>query len=123
MKVIKQELYTSNKRKLLKIETAIQFNKGCTCKGFVPVYADIKIKGNIIHTYCNVYHRFYATIASGNMRCLITAGKHVNDTRAIARQLLGKRVPVATDMHATVEVLLDYNNRNGAFSEVRAEML
>jgi hypothetical protein len=27
------------------------------------------------------------------MRCLVTAGKQVNNTRAIARQLLGKRVP------------------------------
>jgi hypothetical protein len=49
------------------------------------------------------------------MRCLLTAGKHVNNTRAIARQLLGKRVPAATDTHATVEVLLDYNNGNGFF--------
>jgi hypothetical protein len=29
------------------------------------------------------------------MRCLVTAGKHVN-TRAIARQPLGKRVPAET---------------------------
>jgi hypothetical protein len=27
------------------------------------------------------------------MRCLVTAGKHVNNTRAIARQLLGKQSP------------------------------
>jgi hypothetical protein len=39
------------------------------------------------------------------MRCSVTAGKHINSTRAIARQLLGKRVPVATDTHAMVEVL------------------
>jgi hypothetical protein len=57
------------------------------------------------------------------MRCLVTAGKHVNNTRAIARQLLGKRVPAATDMHATVEVLLDYNNGNGVFYVIRAEIL
>jgi hypothetical protein len=57
------------------------------------------------------------------MRCLVTAGKHVNNTRAIARQLLGKRVPVTTDTHATVEVLLDYNNGNGVFCVVRAENL
>jgi hypothetical protein len=57
------------------------------------------------------------------MRCLVTTGKHVNNTRGIARQLLGKRVPAATDTHATVEVLLDYNNVNGIFYVVRAEML
>jgi hypothetical protein len=57
------------------------------------------------------------------MRCLVTAGKHVNNTRAVARQLLGKRVPAAMDTHATVEVLLDYNNGNGVFYVVRAEML
>jgi hypothetical protein len=49
------------------------------------------------------------------MCCLATAGKHVNNTKAIARQLLGKRVSAATDMHATVNVLLDYNNGNGVF--------
>jgi hypothetical protein len=57
------------------------------------------------------------------MRFLVTACKHVNNTRAIARQLLGKQVPGATDTHATVEVLLDYNSGNGAFYVVRAEML
>jgi hypothetical protein len=57
------------------------------------------------------------------MRCLVTAGKHVNNTRAIARQLLGKRVPAATDTHAMVDVLLDYNNGNGVLYVVRAEML
>jgi hypothetical protein len=36
------------------------------------------------------------------------AGKHVNNTRAIAKQLFDKWVPAATDMHAVVEVLLDY---------------
>jgi hypothetical protein len=57
------------------------------------------------------------------MRCLVTVGKHVNNVRAIARQLLGKRVPAATDTNATVEVLFDYNNGNGVFYVVRAEML
>jgi hypothetical protein len=52
------------------------------------------------------------------MRCFVTVGKHVNNNRAIARQLLGKRVPAAT-----VEVLLDYNNGNGVFYVVHAEML
>jgi hypothetical protein len=41
----------------------------------------------------------------GNVYCLITAGKHVNNIRSIARQLLGKRVPAAT-----VEVLLECKN-------------
>jgi hypothetical protein len=53
-------------------------------------------------------------------RCLVTAGKHVNNTRAIARQLLGKQVPTSTDTHATVDVLFDYNNGNGVFYVVRA---
>jgi hypothetical protein len=52
------------------------------------------------------------------MRCFVTAGKHVNDTWAIARQLLGKRVPPATDTHATAELLLDYNNVNVVRTEV-----
>jgi hypothetical protein len=42
------------------------------------------------------------------MRCLVKAGKHVSNTRAITRQLLGKRGPAATDTYATVEVFLDY---------------
>jgi hypothetical protein len=49
--------------------------------------------------------------------------KHVNNTWATARQLLGKQVPMATDMHAMVKVLLDYNNENGVFYVVHAEML
>jgi hypothetical protein len=57
------------------------------------------------------------------MRCLVTADKDVNNTRPIARQLLGKWVPAATDMHAMVEVLLDYNNVNCVFYVVSAEML
>jgi hypothetical protein len=57
------------------------------------------------------------------MRCLVTARKHVNNTWAVARQLLGKRVPSATDAHATVEVMLDYKNGNGVFYVARAEML
>jgi hypothetical protein len=57
------------------------------------------------------------------MLCLVTAAKHVNNTRAIARQLLGKRVPAATDTHATIKVLFDYNNGNGVFYVVRAEVL
>jgi hypothetical protein len=43
--------------------------------------------------------------------------------RAFARQLLGKRIPAVTDTHVAVEVLLDYNNGNGVFYVVRAEML
>jgi hypothetical protein len=70
------------------------------------------------------------------MRCLVTAGKHVNNTRAISRQLQGKQVPAAKDTHASikqrgyttrfsasVEVLLDYNNGNGVFYVVGVEML
>jgi hypothetical protein len=57
------------------------------------------------------------------MHCLVTTGKHVNHTRVIARQMFSKRVPTASDTHATVEVLLDYNNGNGVFFVVPAEML
>jgi hypothetical protein len=57
------------------------------------------------------------------MRCLVTVAKHINNTRAIAKQLLDKQVPAATDTHATVEVLLDYNNGNGVFYVDRTEML
>jgi hypothetical protein len=52
------------------------------------------------------------------MRYLATAGEHINNTQAIARQLFGKWVPAST-----VEVLLDYNKGNGVFCVVRAEML
>jgi hypothetical protein len=57
------------------------------------------------------------------MRCLVTAGEHVSNTRAIARQLLCKRIPAATDTHATIEVLLNYNNGKSVFYVVLAEML
>jgi hypothetical protein len=57
------------------------------------------------------------------MHCLVTAGKHVSSTWAIARQLLGKFIPVATDVHAAIEILLDYNNGNGVFYVVRAKVL
>jgi hypothetical protein len=51
---------------------------------------------------------------------LVTASKHVNNTWAIAKQQLGKQVPAAMDTHATVKILLDYNNGNDIFY---AEML
>jgi hypothetical protein len=57
------------------------------------------------------------------MHCLVTAGIHINDILAIARQLLGKWVPAAMDTLGTVEVLLDYNSGNGVFHVVRAENL
>jgi hypothetical protein len=50
------------------------------------------------------------------------AGKHFNDTWAIAWQLLGKWVPVATDTHAMVKVLLDYNNGKDVLYKVHAKM-
>jgi hypothetical protein len=57
------------------------------------------------------------------MRYLVTAGKHIKNTRAVARQQLRGHVPTATDTHATVELLLDYNNGKGVSYVVRAEML
>jgi hypothetical protein len=41
----------------------------------------------------------------------------------IPRQLLDKHVPALMCTHATVEVLLNYNNVNGVFYVVRREML
>jgi hypothetical protein len=69
-----------------------------------------------------VYGCCYATTARKNLRCLVTVGKHTNSTRAIVRQLLGKRVPAATVTHAMVEVLLNYNNGNYVSYVVRAEI-
>jgi hypothetical protein len=43
----------------------------------------------LIGTYVNVRCRCYATITRGNKRCLVAAGKHVNNIRASARQLHG----------------------------------
>jgi hypothetical protein len=57
------------------------------------------------------------------MHCLLRASKHVKNTQAIAGQQLDKRIPMATDAHATVEVLLDYNNGNSVFDVVGAKML
>jgi hypothetical protein len=54
---------------------------------------------------------------------LVKASKRVNNTWVIARQLLVKQVPVATDTHVTVEVLLDYNNGNDVFCVIRAKIL
>jgi hypothetical protein len=54
---------------------------------------------------------------------LVTAGKHINNTKPIDRQLLTKRVPATNDPHATVEVMLEYNNGNCVFYVIRAEML
>jgi hypothetical protein len=56
------------------------------------------------------------------MRCLVTAGKHVKNTSAIARQLLDKWISAPTGTHATAEIL-DYNNGSGVFYVVRAEEL
>jgi hypothetical protein len=54
---------------------------------------------------------------------LVKAGKHVNNIRDIAKQLVGKRVPAATDTHATVYTLLGCNSGNGVYYVVRAEIL
>jgi hypothetical protein len=77
----------------------------------------------LIFRCCSLYICCYATIARRNMRCLVTTSKYVSNTSTVARQLLGKRVPVATDAHATVEVLLNYNNGSTVFYVIRAEML
>jgi hypothetical protein len=52
-----------------------------------------------------MYNCCYAMIVRRNMRCLLTASKHINNSRAITRQLLSKWVPMATDRHAAVELL------------------
>jgi hypothetical protein len=46
---------------------------------------------------------------------LVTTSKNINNTLAITKKLLGKRVPAAMDSHEMIEVLLDYNNGNGVF--------
>jgi hypothetical protein len=48
------------------------------------------------------------------MRCLVTAGKHISNTQAIAMQLLGKRLP-AKNEHAC-------NNGNRVSYVVRLQM-
>jgi hypothetical protein len=40
--------------------------------------------------------------------CSVTPGKHVSNSRVIARQVFSKRVPTSTDTHVTVEVVLEY---------------
>jgi hypothetical protein len=47
----------------------------------------------------DVEYRRYATIARRNMRCLVTAGKHVNNIRAIASQ------PPITTIEGLLEAL------------------
>jgi hypothetical protein len=37
------------------------------------------------------------------MHSFVTVGKHVNNTRAIARRLLSKEVPEATNTHKKME--------------------
>jgi hypothetical protein len=49
-------------------------------------------------------------------------GKFVSNTRAIARQLHGKRVPATTDTYAAIALFLEYNNGNSVFYVVHAEM-
>jgi hypothetical protein len=71
----------------------------------------------------SVLYRCYTTIARKNIRCVVTAGKHVKSTWAVARQLLDERFHAETDSRATVEVLLDYNNGNDILYVVHAEML
>jgi hypothetical protein len=49
--------------------------------------------------------------------------QQANKQILIPRQQLDKCIPMAMDTHATVEELLDYNNGNGVFYVVHAEML
>jgi hypothetical protein len=62
-------------------------------------------------------------IVRKKMGCLVTAGKHINNTLAITRQPLGKEVPVTMNTYAMVKVLLLYNNGIGVFYVVLAEIL
>lgn len=52
-----------------------------------------------------------------------TAMQQVDKQTLILMQQLNKHVPMATDMHAMIEALLDYNNGNGVFYVVCADML
>jgi hypothetical protein len=53
----------------------------------------------------------YVTIARRNMLCLVTAGKHVNDTRAIARQ------PPVTAIEGLLEVVFSVGSVKRLYSE------
>jgi hypothetical protein len=55
-------------------------------------------------------YRFYVTIERTNMLCLVTAGKHVKDIRAIAKQpaittkgMLGAVFSVGTAQRLSIE--------------------
>lgn len=47
--------------------------------------------------------------------------KQTNEQMSIARQRLDGQVPAATKIQAKINVLLDYNDRNGVFFWVRPE--
>jgi hypothetical protein len=56
----------------------------------------------------------YCGVGNSN-RWLATASKHVNNTRAITKQLLDKRVPASTGRHPKVEVWPDYTTEKQCF--------
>jgi hypothetical protein len=47
-----------------------------------------------MYLYCSVYSSCYAVITRRHIRCFVTDGKHVNNSKSLARQLLGKWVPL-----------------------------
>jgi hypothetical protein len=51
----------------------------------------------VVPLLCNDHKRERALLGK--------AGKHVNNTRAITRQLIGKRVPAETNKHVTMETV------------------
>jgi hypothetical protein len=75
-----------------------------------------------LHTYCGVQTRYWAE-TSKRTRSTAVAIQQVDKQTLIPRLRLDKHVTAATDPHAAVEVLLHYNNGNGVFYVVRAEML
>jgi hypothetical protein len=52
----------------------------------------------------------YATIMRRNMRCLVAAGKHINDIQAIIRQL-----PIAT-IEELLEAVFSVGSASGLYS-------
>jgi hypothetical protein len=68
----------------------------------------------------NEYIRCYAIGGLKRIRFYVMAGKHINNTRTITRQLLVEWVLAATGTHATDEELLHYYNGINVSYMVRA---
>jgi hypothetical protein len=61
--------------------------------------------------YCSVKYRCYATIARRNMRCLVAAGKHLDDIQSVARQ------PPMTTIEGLLDVVFSVGSALRLYSE------